>query len=113
MNYLVTRHLGSLQWLKQAVSEPVIPLHHLDDLHFIRQGDTVIGTLPIHMVANVCRQGAHYLHLECSLPYELRGQELTAQQLNKLGARLVEYHAHKSNTDEKLLMQILGKDIRR
>ncbi|MEX0618071.1 MAG: CRISPR-associated protein Csx16 [Pseudohongiellaceae bacterium] len=103
MNYLITRHPGTFEWLKQKITEPSICLDHLDNLSVIGRGDTVIGTLPINLVAEVCRQGARYLHLEIDLPHHLRGQELTTQQLTELGVELVEYHAHRLIPDEDML----------
>lgn len=103
MNYLITRHIGALEWLLQEFKEPVIHLDHLEDFSRVGRGDTVIGTLPVNRIAEVCCQGARYLHLEIDLPQHLRGRELTARQLVVLGAELVEYHAHRPIPDEALL----------
>lgn len=96
MNYLVTRHAGALAWLKQQVSAPFIHLTHLEDPSFITHGDMVYGTLPINLVAKICNQGARYKHLCINVPASLRGQEVSAEQLQALGAELVEYYVQTS-----------------
>ena len=63
---------------------------HLDPT-IVRAGDTVLGTLPLPIAAQVCTRGARYLHLSVSLSADLRGQELSADQLEELGATLCEY----------------------
>ena len=110
MNYLITRHIGALEWLLQEFNEPAIHLDHLEDFSRVGRGDTVIGTLPVNRIAEVCYQGARYLHLEIDLPQHLRGRELTARQLVELGAELVEYHAHRPIPDEALLRMAAARD---
>ena len=65
-------------------------LPHLDPEQ-IAPGDTVIGTLPVNLVARVCARGGRYLHLSLDLPAEARGRELTADELERYGARLEAY----------------------
>ncbi|MDW8479481.1 MAG: CRISPR-associated protein Csx16 [Xanthomonadales bacterium] len=86
--WFVSRHPGSVEWARRrgiAVSRQVA---HLDPSE-VREGDTVIGTLPLHLAAEVCRRGARLLHLAIDLPPEARGIELDADALERLGARLV------------------------
>lgn len=63
---------------------------HLDTT-LVQSGDTVIGSLPVNLAAAVCERGARYLHLSLELPAHLRGQELSADQLDALGARLEQF----------------------
>lgn|SRR5690554_5901823 len=91
MIYFVTRHAGALEWLKSQIQAPAIHLDHIDEIADIKHGDVVIGTLPVHMAANVCSQGARYFHITLDLPREWRGKDLTAQQLEQLGTTLTEY----------------------
>ena len=63
---------------------------HLDT-NLIQPGDTVIGSLPVNLAATVCERGARYLHLSLELPANLRGRELSADQLDALGARVQSY----------------------
>lgn len=111
MNYLITRHPGALEWLNQVLIEPAIHLHHLQNLDGIGSGDTVIGTLPVNLIAQVCRKGARYLHLEIDVPQQLRGQELTVRQMVQLGIVLVEYHAHRPVPDEEVLRLAAAREV--
>ena len=88
--FFVSRHPGAVVWaMRQGLSiDHVVP--HLDPTQ-VRAGDTVLGTLPLPLAANVCGRGARFLHLTVKLPHELRGQELSADQLQALGAKLCEY----------------------
>lgn len=90
--YFVSRHPGAVEWAqRQGICVDHI-VDHLD-INIIRADDIVIGTLPIHMVVSICAQGARYFHLTLSLPPSLRGQELSADMLEQLGAELQEYEA--------------------
>ncbi len=91
MKYLITRHPGALHWLQGQISEPFHHLTHISDLGLIQPGDWVIGSLPLHLVADICVRGARYFHIDVHLPESLRGCELTAQQLTELDAEIVEY----------------------
>lgn len=63
---------------------------HLDP-DTIQAGDTVLGTLPVNIAAEICDRGARYFHLSLDLPEELRGHELTVEQMDACGARLTPY----------------------
>lgn len=54
-----------------------------------------MGTLPVHMVARLVRAGAIYYHLVIDIPPGLRGRELSASELDRLGARLERYVAER------------------
>lgn len=103
MNYLITRHVGALEWLQNQISEPPVYLDHLTQIDTIQAGDTVIGTLPINLAEAVCRRGGRYLHLVIDLPMTLRGQELSARQLTELNAELVEYLVCKPRADDTIV----------
>lgn len=105
MIYFITRHPGALEWLRQQVSEPATHLEHLAELGGIGPGDCVVGTLPIGLAAAVCCRGARYLHLEIELPHALRGRELSARQLDELGAALIEYSVLRLCDDASILRQ--------
>lgn len=108
MNYIVTRHPGAQAWLTERVEEPAIALNHLDNMHGLNSGDTVTGTLPIHLIAALCAKNVRYLHLEIDLPEVLRGHELSSGQLTALGAKLVEYVVMRPTADN--LTQRMVKD---
>ena len=88
--YFVSRHPGALLWA-QAEGLPIDEvLRHLD-VGCIRAGDTVIGTLPVHLACAVCDAGARLLYLVLALPAEARGRELGLEDMYRYGAELVEY----------------------
>lgn len=91
--YFVSRHPGSLQWAEAQgiIIDAVVP--HLD-IEQIQPGDTVIGTLPVHLIAQVTARQAHYVHLRLDLPAFLRGRELSANDLEQYGAQLEVYTAY-------------------
>ncbi len=93
--WFVSRHPGAIEWAARqglAVDQFV---RHLDPAQVDRT-DTVMGSLPVHLAAAVCERGARYLHLSVELPEQLRGQELSTDQLEQLGARLTEYRLEKA-----------------
>lgn len=94
MIWLVSRHAAALRWL-QAQGQPVDRVvAHLEPTA-VYAGDTVVGTLPIQAIADICSRGAHYLHLVLDLPEHMRGTELTLEQLDALGARLEQFRAER------------------
>lgn len=88
--FFVSRHPGAVAWVMRQGLHIDHVVAHLDPAS-VREGDTVLGTLPVPMAANVCARGARYLHLSINLTADLRGQELSADQLEELGATLCEY----------------------
>ncbi|MFM2069223.1 MAG: hypothetical protein RLZZ584_4132 [Pseudomonadota bacterium] len=91
--WFISRHPGAVEWARRQGLQVDHWLMHLDlDLAVIGPGDTVAGTLPIHLAAQVCQRGARYLHLSLDLPARLRGRELSADDLALAGARLEQFH---------------------
>lgn len=90
--WFITRHPGAIAWAMRQGLAVDRQLPHLDPEQ-IAPGDTVIGTLPVNLVARVCARGGRYLHLSLDLPAEARGRELTADELERYGARLEAYVA--------------------
>ncbi len=89
-HWLVTRHPGAEEWVRRRGIQVDRQVDHLD-VGSISEGDTVIGTLPVNLAAEVCRRGGHYIHLALEVPPHLRGEELSADQLKTLDAELVPY----------------------
>jgi CRISPR-associated protein Csx16 len=89
--YFVSRHPGAVEWARRQGLAVDHWLAHLDPA-VVQPGDTVAGTLPIHLAAQVCAHGGRYLHLSLDLPAHLRGRELSVQDLDDAGARLEEFH---------------------
>lgn len=85
--FFISRHPGAIEWAarQNLVVTRFVP--HLDPAQ-VEPGDTVIGSLPVNLAAQVCAAGADYWHLSLELPAELRGRELSADDLERLGARV-------------------------
>lgn len=88
--WFVTRHPGAVEWASRRGLAVDRQIAHLD-VDAIQPSDLVIGILPVHLAAAVCARGARYFNLSLDVPPELRGQELDADTLERLGARLEEY----------------------
>jgi len=92
--WFVSRHAGAVEWARRQGLSVDRLVDHLDPAE-VEAGDVVAGTLPIHLAAEVCERGARYLHLRLEVPRELRGRELTADDLAALGARLEAYQVRR------------------
>lgn len=95
--WFVSHHPGALQWMQQY--GPAFD-HHTARLDpaTVQAGDSVIGTLPVHLAAQVCARGATYWHLVLHLPQAVRGQALSAQELSALNATLQQFHIQPRKT---------------
>ncbi len=92
--YFVTRHSGAVEWAAiQGIKAERVT--HLDVEKTVNPGDTVLGTLPVSVVAQVCAKGGHYFHLDVNTPQSERGRELTADEMEEYGAKLEEYVVRK------------------
>jgi len=88
--WFVSRHPGARDWATRhglTVDRFVAHLHE----ERLQPGDRVIGTLPINLITELQRRGCTYLHLVLKIPPELRGKELSADQLDAYGAGLRAY----------------------
>jgi CRISPR-associated protein Csx16 len=97
--WFVSRHPGAVEWAKTQGFDVDRWVAHLD-INEIAACDTVIGTLPVQMAADVCARDAHYLNLTLDLPFEWRGKELSAADLLATNARLEEFTIIRSNIHE-------------
>ncbi|TAL42535.1 MAG: CRISPR-associated protein Csx16 [Methylovulum sp.] len=94
--YFVTRHPGAMLWAQQQGLAVDRQLDHLD-MADIKPGDTVIGSLPVNLAAEVCAKQARYIHLILELPFAWRGKELSVDDMLRFGAKLQQYHVNKVN----------------
>jgi CRISPR-associated protein Csx16 len=93
--YLVTRHRGAIDW---AHRQGLVFQHlaHLGDLAVIKPGDWIIGPLPVGKIADIIAAGARYSAIDMDmLPESARGPELSADDMERYGARLVEYRVER------------------
>jgi CRISPR-associated protein Csx16 len=89
--YVITRHDGALNWIQSQIPVDVV-LSHLEKDTPLIAGDCVVGLLPAHIAADLCAKGIRYFHLALDLPAHLRGVELTSEQMDSCGARLLELY---------------------
>jgi CRISPR-associated protein Csx16 len=87
--WFVSRHPGTIAWIKSQPVTVDIFCEHLD-VNEINAGDVVIGNLPVPMGAAILEKGARYIYLSVALPSTLRGKELSESELNNLGVSLHE-----------------------
>ncbi|MEN9501712.1 MAG: CRISPR-associated protein Csx16 [Pseudomonadota bacterium] len=92
--YFISRHIGAVDWAESEGFHVDQRLAHFD-VTIVQAGDTILGTLPINLVAEVNARGGHYFHLTLELPAEVRGKELTADDMRRYGARLEGYAAQR------------------
>lgn len=92
--WFVSRHPGAIEWAARQGIRVDQQVDHLDVTQ-IQAGDVVIGTLPVHLAAEVCQRRARFFNLSLDVPAEARGRELTADELERLGARIEEYRVER------------------
>lgn len=88
--WFVSRHLGAVVWAKNNQLKVDFWVKHLS-IEDISNDDVVIGILPVNIAAEVCARGARYFNLSINLPYNLRGKELSEDDLVLAGAKLEEF----------------------
>ena len=89
--WFVSRHPGAKTWAAQQGLCIDQQVNHLN-AEQVQAGDTVIGTLPVHLAAAVCNQGARFFNLSLDIPAHCRGRELSADELRTCHARLEGFH---------------------
>ena len=87
--YLVSRHNAAQRWLalRGIQGERV---EHFDP-SMVKEGDHVVGNLPIGLVNEVCERGGVYFNLDIDTPIEARGWELSVADMDRYNARLTQY----------------------
>lgn len=92
--WFVTRHRGAVDYAHSIGLSVDRVVDHLVPAD-LATGDEVLGTLPVHLAADVCARGARYFHLSLDLPADRRGLELNLDELRSFGARLEEYRVER------------------
>jgi len=95
--WFITRHPGARQWAHEQGLDIDRYASHLDPAQ-VAAGDTVIGSLPVHLAAAVCERGARYVNLSLDLPAHARGRELSVEELSAFNARLEAFTVNPENT---------------
>ncbi len=90
--YFISRHPGAFAWAKSQGFQVDECLQHFD-VNQVQPGDTILGTLPVNLIAQVNQRGGRYFHLSLELPADVRGKELSAEEMDTFGARLEEFTA--------------------
>lgn len=89
---IVTRHQGLVDWLAaRGITGTVVPSVTADDV----RGKQVVGALPLHLAAEA--ESVTTVAYQC--PMKLRGQDLSADQLDVLGAKLETFQVHRVTSD--------------
>lgn len=100
----VTRHAGAREWAERRGINIDEVIEHLppDKIsEIINPGDLVIGSLPVNLAADICRSGGRYKHLSLNVPPEVRGRELSADDMEQFGATLEEFIVSTPKDDKK------------
>lgn len=91
MVYFISRHAGAIEWMKQQGDWQVDRwVAHLE-MEEIAPGDKVLGTLPVHLAAEVCAKGAEFYFLQLPQNFAGRGTEYSAEEMVQMGCRLTRY----------------------
>ena len=90
----VGRHQGTLAWIRR---QPIVIDRYLDEFRIecVRPGDTVIGTLPVDLAAEVCERGARFIAVVMDIPKIKRGLELSEKEVEECRIRLRAFHVEK------------------
>ena len=89
--WLITRHPGAIDWARESgLVWDRLEAHLSADT--VAAGDRVYGVLPLPLAAELCARGAEVWHLCIPVTAAERGRELSAAELNRLGARFRRFH---------------------
>ncbi len=88
--WFVSRHPGAIAWAKTQKLGITHWREHLS-IEEIAAGDIVIGTLPVHMAAQVCERKARFIALTINVPQSHRGKEISLDQMKSLNCSLQEF----------------------
>lgn len=90
MTYFITRHPGAVEWAQRNGFQDAETVAHFDP-SVVKEGDQVIGTLPVHLACQVCENGGRYFHLSMAVPADRRGTEISADDMDAFGATVKEF----------------------
>ncbi|WP_026353845.1 CRISPR-associated protein Csx16 [Woodsholea maritima] len=93
VKYFSSRHHGAIDWMMRHHPEFKI-ISSLFEIDII-PGYIIAGNFPLSLAAEICAKGARLFSIDMNLAPDLRGTELTAEQMEISGAKLVEYYVSK------------------
>lgn len=93
--YFISRHAGAIEWIKQQPQWQIDEFTQHLDVTRIQVGDMVLGTLPLHLAAEVCSRGAKFYFLILPQQFAERGNEHTATAMSAAGATLQRFEVKK------------------
>ena len=85
--WFVSRHPGAIEWARRRGLSFDRHVAQLDP-ESVAAGDRVLGSLPVNHAARVCERGARFFGISIQLPLQARGCELSADDLERYGAKL-------------------------
>jgi CRISPR-associated protein Csx16 len=89
MNLIVSRHPGAIEFVTTCGYEGTVVEHFNPEM--VEEGMVVIGVLPLHLAAEVLNRGGRFIQIIMpNVPAEMRGQELTPEEMLQYGATLME-----------------------
>jgi CRISPR-associated protein Csx16 len=88
--WFVSRHAGARDWAARKGHADVTMVAHFDP-DLVQAGDFVLGTLPVHLGAEVCARRGRFFFLVLDIPPKWRGRDLSADEMDFCSARLEEY----------------------
>lgn len=88
--WFISRHAGAKAWIEEEGFTIDKMVEHFDP-RLTQPHDKVLGSLPIHLAAEVCARGGEYYHLSITRPEALRGKELSMTEMRACNARLDVY----------------------
>ena len=90
---VVTRHEGVKAWLREKkglMNAEIVEHFSTEDIRRLREGDRVVGILPMNLAKEVRDRGAQFdLIVMPELTREQRGVELTPDEMDAAGAKLM------------------------
>lgn len=96
---VVTRHPGAAEWVQARLGQSVAVMAHLE-IAQIQPATAYYGVFPLHLAEAICRAGSSCWAIRVEVPAALRGQELSAAELDRLQARLVRYVVQEADAVE-------------
>ena len=91
---VVSRHAGAIDFVKKTMNYDgdVVFANHIDNemISSLKSGDVVVGVFPMHIAAELNKNGVRTFSIVMNIPADMRGKELTADTMVRLGAKIEE-----------------------